>query len=622
MTRLATGLWTLCLVCALTTGAVEQASASTVITEFALPTANSQPIAGTHAPDGNFWFTEQAGNNIGLITPAGMITEFPIPTPGSQPFLITDGPDGNLWFTEQTGNNIGRINLAGQITEFPIPTAGSMPQFITVGPDGNLWFTELNGNKIGRITPAGGVTEFTIPTAASQPIRIIAGNDGNLWFIESAGNKIGRITTGGVITEFPIPTAGSQTTQIINGPVTDGNFWFTEQTGNKIGRITPAGVITEFPLPVANSQPIRLLAGRDNNIWFVESNRNRIGRITPAGVITEFVLPQAASGPNRIARGRDANLWFTENAGNRIGRISYDGLSITEFPLTTAGTGFTQLATSFDGNLWYVAQNGNVIGRIVDDNFNSTGLAAAVLPASRSVQVPTPATAFATIINATSNTVEGCALFDGLVNQPETFSYQTTDPSTNALTGTPNTPASIPANGFQTFVFSMIPTGPFVPADLRLSFTCFGVGSVPFIVGVNTLLLSASSTPVPDIVALGATASKDGIVHLAGGVGAFAIATSNVGSAGSITFSADTGGVNVPVVLSVCQTNSLTGACLAQPAPTVTTNIGAGETSTFAVFASTNSGIPLDAKDNRVFGRFTDGSGTPRGATSVAITTQ
>jgi hypothetical protein len=52
----------------------------------------------------------------------------------------------------------------------------------------------------------------------------------------------------------------------------------------------------------------------------------------------------------------------------------------------------------------------------------------------------------------------------------------------------------------------------------------------------------------------------------------------------------------VPVVLSVCETNPSTGACLALPTPTVTTTIGAGQTPTFAVFASTGTAIPLDAK--------------------------
>jgi virginiamycin B lyase len=66
---------------------------------------------------------------------------------------ITAGPDGNLWFTEDAGNNIGRITTTGEITEFPIPTPQSGPHGIAVGPDGNLWFTEQTGNKIGRINP-------------------------------------------------------------------------------------------------------------------------------------------------------------------------------------------------------------------------------------------------------------------------------------------------------------------------------------------------------------------------------------------------------------------------------------------------------------------------------------
>jgi len=40
-----------------------------------------------------------------------VITEFPIPTANSQPSSITTGPDGALWFTEGSGNNIGRFVL-------------------------------------------------------------------------------------------------------------------------------------------------------------------------------------------------------------------------------------------------------------------------------------------------------------------------------------------------------------------------------------------------------------------------------------------------------------------------------------------------------------------------------
>ncbi len=52
---------------------------------------------------------------------AQVITEFPIPTPNTQPLGITRGPDGALWFTEIA--QIGRITTAGVVTEYPTPTA-------------------------------------------------------------------------------------------------------------------------------------------------------------------------------------------------------------------------------------------------------------------------------------------------------------------------------------------------------------------------------------------------------------------------------------------------------------------------------------------------------------------
>src|SRR5450755_2468879 len=62
---------------------------------------------------------------------SGNLTEFPLPTTASRPVEITLGPDGNLWFTEGDGNNVGRITPEGNITEFPVRTAGSTPGNIT-----------------------------------------------------------------------------------------------------------------------------------------------------------------------------------------------------------------------------------------------------------------------------------------------------------------------------------------------------------------------------------------------------------------------------------------------------------------------------------------------------------
>jgi len=97
-------------------------------------------------------FTEMFsdGSKVGkLVINTGTITEYPTPTPGSSPRGITSAPDGNLWFAEKFGNNIGKITTSGTITEFPVPTPSSGPFEITSGPDSRHWFTELSANQIG-----------------------------------------------------------------------------------------------------------------------------------------------------------------------------------------------------------------------------------------------------------------------------------------------------------------------------------------------------------------------------------------------------------------------------------------------------------------------------------------
>jgi hypothetical protein len=255
------------------------------------------------------------------------------------------------------------------------------------------------------------------------------------------------------------------------------------------------------------------------------------------------------------------------------------------------------------------------------------GLAAVVassLPASRSVQVGTPATAFGTIINTdTTSPATGCGI--GLVSGVAAdFAYQTTDPVTNALTGTANTPVNIPAGASQSYVFALNPTADIAPTDVELSYDCNNTDPAPVTVGLNTLLFSASSTPVPDIVALAATSSNDGIVSLpdSSGANAFAAATVNVGVLADITATADTGSVNLPLGLTLCETDPGTGGCLASPAASVTKTMDANDTSTFSVFVTgQGSFVSFDPANNRVHVRFRDGGNVTRGSTSVAVQT-
>ena len=289
------------------------------IHEFTVPAGSgSQPFHITTGPDGNLWFTEQTGNNIGKITPTGTVTEYPVPTYNSQPGSITAGPDGNLWFTEFSGNHIGKITTSGAVTEYAAELPGTEYGGITTGPDGNLWFTEINSNKIGKMTPTGTFTSYIVPSFSGGQY-IVTGPDGNLWFTEQSANKIGKITTSGAVTEYVAPGTTPEPQDIVTGP--DGNLWYTEFSGNHITKVTTSGTFTQYLVPTANAVPWGITVGSDNMLWFAEQATNKIGRISTSGTISEYTVPTANSFPGGITKGPDGNIWFTEVNKGQIGQL-------------------------------------------------------------------------------------------------------------------------------------------------------------------------------------------------------------------------------------------------------------------------------------------------------------
>jgi virginiamycin B lyase len=342
--------WKLCTI--LFACSFSWAQSPPTITNYATTTPYGSPFAMVTGPDGNLWFTEQSGNNIGRMTTTGSVTEFAVPTSASGPAGIAVGPDGNLWFAEGNTNKIGRITTAGSFTEFTVPTLASGPAGIVAGPDGAMWFTEFGASKIGRITTTGSFSEWPTPTASSEPHGIVAGPDGNLWFTEFSANQIGQIATNGAITEFPTPTANSQPSWITVGP--DGALWFTEALANNIGQITTSGTITEFPVPTASSKPEGIAVGPDGALWFTEYFAYQVGRMTTSGAAKEYVPPLVNTGsgyPYYITLGPDGALWFTYEFGNDLGRVApaTPAISSISLPSGEVGVSYTAALTASGG---------------------------------------------------------------------------------------------------------------------------------------------------------------------------------------------------------------------------------------------------------------------------------
>ncbi len=266
-----------------------------------------------------------------------------------------------------------------------------------------------------------------------------------------------------------------------------------------------------------------------------------------------------------------------------------------------------------------------ILAGFTPDTATDITLVASVLPASRSVQLGGTATVFGTMINASPDTAAEACSVQPATSLPLSFSYQMTDSATNALAGTPNTPVTIAPGAAQSFVLALTPSAAFPPTQIAFTFACANAPAPAVsVVGLNTLLLSASSVPSPDIIALAATPSNDGIIDLAGtsGANAFAIATFDIGAPGSIIASANTGAVTLPVTLSLCQTVPATGQCMSPPAATAPADLVTNGAATFAIFVQGSGTVPFLPALDRVFVQFQDAGGTVYGATSVAVRTQ
>jgi len=326
-------------------------------TEYPIPSGNTGTYITT-GPDGNLWFTEGNASKVGMISPTThAVTEFATPTASSNPREITAGPDGNIWFTEFTANKLGMINpTTHAITEFAIPT-GYQPWGITAGPDGNIWFAQVGGG--GGATGAIGMfnltthafSSFAPSTFNAGPWGITAGPDGNLWFTEHGGSKIGEINpTTHIINEYSIPATGGPIPEEIAAG-SDGNLWFTVPytytgTGVWVGMINPSTDV--ISLLATTHAPSGITSGPDGNIWFGDG---QLGRINPTSdAITQF--PVTAS--RGITTGPDGNLWLASGSNIIVATLSptETDLVVTQQPPAnvTAGSPFGLTVQAVDGS--------------------------------------------------------------------------------------------------------------------------------------------------------------------------------------------------------------------------------------------------------------------------------
>lgn len=267
--------------------------------------------------------------------------------------------------------------------------------------------------------------------------------------------------------------------------------------------------------------------------------------------------------------------------------------------------------------------------------FAQANISASILPGARSVEVGTPATAFAAITNGGNETAFNCRLelfSEGSGAIDAVFSYQTTTPL-NELSGTPNTPGDIPAGQTQNFLFTLIPNSSF-DAEAIIDFVCDAGVRAVYREGLTTFGLSAGTAP-PDILAIGSTLSGDGVVRVSSPNGfiPFAVSAINIGGSGiapdrdspfaganeaEITVRVEPSSISLPVGHDICVANS-SAQCISPRGSQVTTQIG--DAPSFFVIRALGQGfgVPFFPDIVRFNVIFDDAGGVERGRTSVAV---
>jgi sugar lactone lactonase YvrE len=492
---------------------------------------------------------------------------------------------GNV-FVADTGNSAVKEILAGNGTTNSLVSGFFDPQGVAVDGSGNVFVADTANYALKEILAAGGYATVETLGGYTSPNAVAVDGSGNIFLAQASSNAVTEIRA------------------------TDGH-------------VIPLGSGFHFPKGVA--------VDRNGNVFVADQDNNAVKEILAAGgYVTVNTLGTANSTctgstfcePGGVAVDSAGNVYVAETGNSAVREILAAGgyTTVKTLALNFNFNGPNGVAVDAFGNV-FVADTGN---DAVEEILAPVVLAAAVLPDSRSVELGNPATIFATIINPGSAALDNCRIaLPATAPSGLTLNYQTTNPATNALTGTPNSPVAISGNnGSQSFVLSFQATAPFTAPGLALSFLCDLSPPAPSVLGVNTVDLAMSATPVADIIALSATSTGNGIVEVPNGAAAaFAVASTNVGVTAPITVSVDTGAASLPVAALICQSNPSTGQCLASPAASVSLSYAGGTTPTFSIFLQANGPIAFSPATARVVVRFEDSGGGLHGSTSVAIET-
>lgn len=555
---------------------------------------------------------------------AGTVDEIPVGGNGTvktltgalaRPSGIVVDAAGNLFVTASQDGTLNELSAASNYADVTAVSSGLRePLGIALDSAGNLVVADAGDCAIYVLPALTGYSSRSVIVsnlALLRPTGLAVDAAGNVFVSDSDAIKEILAATGYTALVRLPPTVSGPTGIALDAA---GDVIFS--SGSAVWKIPAAGGYADVKLLAGNLDgPGHLTVDASGNVFVIDSDAAGFGSVKEirASDGTVRTLGTPLPGPAGIGLDAADNVYVSSRDDNALTELSAASGYASTTPFGSWLGSAPDIAADAAGDI-YVGANlltagqGGAILKILP---TPPILAAAVLPGSRTIVEGATATVFATMINAGPTAQANCQI---AIPGPDTvgtlaFTYQTTDPHTNAPTGTPNTPVTIPGNGgSQSYVLSFESPIDTLLLGVQLNFGCLQNGvmqAAPIVPGVNTVDLDVTVGQEPDIIALSATPSGDGIIHVpVGGDAAFAVATVDAGAAGLILVYLDTGSATLPITATLCETNPSTAQCLAPPASTLSLDIAANATPTFSVFLQSSGTIPFAPAASRIFVRF------------------